>query len=64
MIDKVSRVITVDLEEIQSPPEKLPGMRTEYIKGVTRKEEGFINILDIHKLFDQKELQQIESIVP
>ena len=62
-IDKVSRVVTIDREKIQPPPQMISGIGAEYIQGVTNEESGYLIILDIRRIFDPKELQQIGAIV-
>lgn len=62
IIDKVSRVLTIDKDKIQPPPQMISGIGAEYIKGVTQEKEGYLIILDIERLFDPKELQQLGSI--
>jgi purine-binding chemotaxis protein CheW len=62
IIDKVSRVLTVDMSKMQPPPQMLSGIGAEYIQGVFNREEGYLIALDIHRLFDPKELQQLGDI--
>ena len=62
IIDKVSRVVTLDFHQIQPPPKMLSGIGAEYIQGVFHQEEGYLIILDIRKLFNPRELQQLERI--
>lgn len=62
IIDKVSRVMTVQTVQIQSPPEMLSGIGAEYIQGVVHREEGYLIILDIRRLFNVRELERLESI--
>lgn len=62
VIDKVSRVVSVDFEEIQPPPQMLSGIGAEYIQGVVNREENYLIILDIRRLFSVRELQALESI--
>ncbi|OQY34576.1 MAG: chemotaxis protein CheW [Spirochaetaceae bacterium 4572_59] len=59
IIDKVLRVVTVDRDQIQPPPQMITGIGTEYIQGVIHQDSGYLIILDIHRLFDPDELQQI-----
>lgn len=61
-IDKVSRVVTVDRNKIQPPPQMISGIGTEYIQGVTNEDSGYLIILDIRRIFDPKELQQLGKI--
>ena len=59
IIDKVERVVTVKSEDVKEPPQMLSGIGTEYIEGVIREETGYLIMLNIHKLFNAKELQKI-----
>jgi purine-binding chemotaxis protein CheW len=63
-IDRVSRVVTVNGEDVQEPPQMLSGIGREYIQGVTSEENGYLIILDINRLFDPKELQQLGLLSP
>ena len=62
IIDKISRVISVDLDKMQLPPQMLSGIGAEYIKGVFTRDEGYLILLDIERLFDPRELQQLGSL--
>ena len=62
IIDKISRVVTIEKEEIQPPPQILSGIGAEYIHGVVRQEQGYLIILDIRDLFNPKELQKISEL--
>jgi len=62
IIDKVSRVVIVDKTSIQPPPQMLSGIGAEYIRGVVHQNGGYLIILDINRLFNPKELQQIGKI--
>jgi purine-binding chemotaxis protein CheW len=62
IIDRVSRVVTVEKEEIQPPPQMLSGIGAEYIQGVVRQKQGYLIILDIRDLFNPKELQKIADL--
>jgi len=62
IIDRISRVVTVEKDEIQPPPQMFSGIGAEYIQGVVRQEEGYLIILDIRDLFNPKELQKIAEL--
>ena len=49
----------IDSSEVKPPPQMLTGIGSEYIHGVTQKENGYLIVLDIRKLFDPKELQKL-----
>jgi len=62
IIDRISRVVTVEKAEIQPPPQMFSGIGAEYIEGVVRQEEGYLILLDIRNLFNPKELQKIAEL--
>jgi purine-binding chemotaxis protein CheW len=64
MIDKILRVVTIDPAQIQPPPKMISGIGVEYIQGVVNDEGNYIIILNIQKLFNPKELQQLSTIQP
>jgi purine-binding chemotaxis protein CheW len=62
IIDRVSRVVTIEKGDIQPPPQMLSGIGAEYIQGVVRQDQGYLIILDIRDLFNPKELQKIADL--
>lgn len=63
IIDKVLRVVTVEGSNIQPPPQMISGIGAEYIQGVYQEEDGgYLILLDISRLFNPEELQQINAI--
>jgi purine-binding chemotaxis protein CheW len=42
MIDKISRVLTVETSKIQPPPQMISGIGAEYIRGVVHEEDGYL----------------------
>lgn len=61
VIDRIARVVDVKKDDVQPPPQMIAGIGAEYIYGVTRKDSGYLIILDIHRLFNPKELQKITT---
>ena len=61
-IDKVAKVVTINKNKIQPPPQMIKGIGSEYIQGVTPMDDQYIIILDIERLFALKELKQLESL--
>ena len=61
-IDKVSRVVSVNMNEIQAPPQLISGIGAEYINGVVHRETGYLIILDVRRIFNPKELKIIDKI--
>lgn len=62
IIDKVSRVVSINVAEVQPPPQMISGIGAEYIQGVVNREDHYLIILDIRRLFNVRELQQLEAM--
>ncbi|MDR2182059.1 MAG: chemotaxis protein CheW [Treponema sp.] len=62
IIDRISRVVSVEREAIQPPPQMFSGIGAEYIQGVIRQEESYLIILNIRDLFNPRELQKIADL--
>ena len=62
IIDRISRVVTIEKDEIQPPPQMFSGIGAEYIQGVVHQEEGYLILLDIRTLFNPKELKKISEL--
>jgi purine-binding chemotaxis protein CheW len=62
MIDKVSRVVRVNRDDIQPPPQMISGIGAEYIQGVVNNEDNYLIILDARRLFNMRELEQLGQI--
>jgi len=62
IIDRVSRVVSIEKEDVQPPPQMVSGIGSEYIRGVVRQEQGYLIILSIRDLFNPKELQKIANL--
>jgi purine-binding chemotaxis protein CheW len=62
IIDRVARVVTVEMGDIQPPPQMIAGIGTEYIQGVINREDHYLIILDIRRLFNLRELRALEQM--
>ena len=62
IIDKVAKVMTVEVDSIQQPPQLISGIGAEYIQGVVNKDGSYLIILDIRRLFSKNELKQLGEI--
>ena len=62
IIDRVSRVVTIEREEVQPPPQMTSGIGAEYIQGVVHQDNGYLIILNIRDLFNPRELQKIAAL--
>ncbi|OHD15563.1 MAG: chemotaxis protein CheW [Spirochaetes bacterium GWD1_27_9] len=59
LIDQINRVIQINTNQIQPPPQMISGIGSEYIQGVVKLEDNLLVILNTSKLFSKKELMQL-----
>lgn len=64
IIDQVNRVLAVEEDSIQPPPQMISGIGAEFVQGVAKIEEQnneLLIILNIKKLFNRNELLQLSG---
>ncbi len=62
LVDSVSGVIKIPLEDIGSPPELAGGELTKAeVKGVITLERGLVVLLDLERTLAQHEIEQVDS---
>lgn len=61
VIDQIKRVVSIDNEQIQPPPQIVSGVGAEFVQGVVKldNEDSFLIILNEGKLFNKEELLQL-----
>ncbi|MFN3523784.1 MAG: chemotaxis protein CheW [Phenylobacterium sp.] len=59
--DRVHEVIAIQSDQIEPAPEIGVPWRSEYIAGVVRREQGFVVLIDIARLFTSREAAGLES---
>ena len=57
LVDSVQEVIELDSAQIEPPPRLGSGIDTHYIKGMGKKDETFIILMDLDRLMTGKELE-------
>lgn len=62
IVDDASEVITINNENIEPAPEIVAGIDRRYITGIGKVEERILIILDLDKLFSEKEQEALEAI--
>jgi purine-binding chemotaxis protein CheW len=62
VVDSVSEVLNIPLENIEEAPEMIAGIGTEYIQGVGKMNDRLIIMLDLTMVISGEEKQQLESI--
>lgn len=61
IIDKISRVVTIQTGDIKPPPQMLTGIGREYIYGIVNNDSEYLIILDTDKLFTHTELSRLSE---
>jgi len=59
--DSVHEVIDIDPDQIEDPPKIGSRWRTEFIKGIGKRDDEFIIILDIERLFSTDEIVIVQN---
>ena len=62
VVDSVSEVLRLPLEQIEEAPDMISGVETEYIRGVGKLEERLIILLDLGKIVTGTEKRDLEAI--
>lgn len=62
--DAVSEVLDLPQDAITPPPRLGTELRNEFIRGMGKKDEGFIILLDIDHIFSSDELVLLQEVAP
>lgn len=62
IVDGVDEVISVDKSQYSEPPQFGTKIDTEFVSKMVRVESGVIMVLDLNKVFNEKELSFFDSI--
>lgn len=61
LVDSVQEVFELEPGEIEPPPRIGTRLRTEFIKGMGKRDERFVMILDIDKVFTAEDLVAMQA---
>jgi len=61
VVDSVSEVLRLAVDQIEPAPEMITGVDTEYIRGVGKIEDRLIILLDLAKIITGSEKRELES---
>ena len=61
VVDSVSEVLRLAVDQIEPAPEMITGVDTEYIRGVGKIEDRLIILLDLAKIISGSEKRELES---
>ncbi len=62
VIDDVSRVVSLDPTKIQPAPQSLGGINREYIQGIYNHDDLYLVLLDVTRIFNPAEMNQLKNI--
>jgi purine-binding chemotaxis protein CheW len=62
LADSVEEVIDLEPDQIEPPPRMGTQIRTEFIKGMGKRDSQFIMILDIDRVFSADELSAVKGV--
>lgn len=62
VVDAVDEVLDIELSQIEPPPSFGTAIRSDFIMGMARREQGFLIILKVDRLLDLEELSPITDI--
>jgi purine-binding chemotaxis protein CheW len=62
VVDSVSEVLNIPIENVEAAPEMVAGVGTEYIQGVGKLGERLIILLDLTMVISTEEKQQLDTV--
>jgi purine-binding chemotaxis protein CheW len=61
VVDSVSEVLRLPVDQVEPAPEMITGVDTEYIRGVGKIEDRLIVLLDLGRIISGAEKRQLET---
>jgi purine-binding chemotaxis protein CheW len=61
VVDSVSEVLRLPVDQIEAAPDMITGVDTEYIRGVGKIEDRLIILLDLARIISTAEKRELES---
>jgi purine-binding chemotaxis protein CheW len=62
LADSVQEVMDLDAEHISAPPKIGTNLNTEFIKGMGKRNDQFIIILDFDRIFSDAEVARVQAV--
>jgi purine-binding chemotaxis protein CheW len=62
VVDAVSDVLTLAVDDIQAPPEMRGGDQKEYVQALGKRGDEMFILLDVDRLLNDEELENLEGI--
>ncbi len=64
LADSVEEVIDLEPEQIEAAPRLGTSIKTDFIRGMGKRESNFLMILDIDRVFSADHLSDLRAVVP
>jgi len=61
-VDRVNEVLRIDAGIVEPPPSMVAGIDSEYVQGVGKLDDRLLILLDLERLFNDKDLEQVDQI--
>ena len=61
LVDSVQEVFELEQEQIEPPPKIVAKLDTDFIKGIGKKDEDFVIILDTNRIFSTEEITIVQG---
>lgn len=61
LVDSVEEVIELEHDQIEPPPKIGTQLKTDFVKGMGKKDDRFVIILEIDNLFSSEELAEVQG---
>lgn len=62
IVDKVQDVITLEENEIKPVPPMSKEFNAEFLKGIAKRDNHFIMLIDVDKIFSSSEIKEIKHV--
>jgi purine-binding chemotaxis protein CheW len=62
LADSVQEVVDIDAKDIEPPPRIGTSIDTDFIRGMGKRNDRFVIILDIDKVFSREELSELKAV--
>ena len=62
VVDAVSEVLRIPVEQVEEAPEMISGVETEYIRGVGKLGDRLIIMLDLQRVISASEKRELEAL--
>jgi purine-binding chemotaxis protein CheW len=62
IVDKVQDVITLEENEIKPVPPMSKEFNAEFLKGIAKRDDQFILLIDVDKIFSSSEIKEIKNV--